>query len=39
MVGYALEDGQVTAEMQSAVAAASADIISGSIVVNDWSQE
>ena len=39
MVGYAEEDGQVTAEMQSAVAAASAEIISGGIVVNDWSQE
>jgi basic membrane protein A len=39
MVGYATEDGQVTAEMQSAVAAASADIVSGSIVVADWSQE
>ncbi|MDC0194980.1 BMP family ABC transporter substrate-binding protein [Alphaproteobacteria bacterium] len=39
MVGYAKEDGQVTAEMESAVAAASADIISGKIVVADWSQE
>ena len=39
MVGYAKEDGQVTAEMESAVAAASADIISGNIVVADWSQE
>jgi basic membrane protein A len=39
MVGYAMEDGQVTAEMQSAVEAASAEIISGSITVADWSQE
>jgi len=39
MVGYALEDGQVTAEMQSAVAAASEMIINGDIVVADWSQE
>jgi len=39
MVGFAMEDGQVTAEMQSAVEAASADIISGAIVVTDLSQE
>jgi len=39
MVGFAIEDGQVTAEMQSAVEAASADIISGAIVVTDLSQE
>jgi basic membrane protein A len=39
MVGYAVEDGQVTDEMQSAVAAASAEIVSGGIVVADWSQE
>ena len=39
MVGYATEDGQVTAEMQSAVEAAAADIVSGAITVADWSQE
>jgi basic membrane protein A len=39
MVGYAAEDGMVTDEMAAAVAAASAEIISGGIVVNDWSQE
>ena len=39
MVGYAIEDGQVTAEMQSAVEAASAEIVSGAITVADWSQE
>ena len=39
MVGFAMEDGQVTAEMQSAVAAASAEIISGALTVADWSQE
>jgi len=39
MVGYAAEDGMVTDEMAAAVAAASAEIIGGSIVVNDWSQE
>ena len=39
MVGYATEDGQVTAEMEAAVEAASADIISGSLAVADWSQE
>jgi len=39
MVGYAAEDGMVTDEMAAAVAAASAEIISGSIVVSDWSQE
>ena len=39
MVGYATEDGQVTAEMQSAVEAASAEIVSGAITVADWSQE
>ena len=39
MVGYAAEDGMVTDEMATAVAAASAEIISGGIVVNDWSQE
>ena len=38
MVGYAIEDGQVTAEMQSAVEAATAEIISGAITVADWSQ-
>ena len=38
MVGYAIEDGQVTAEMQSAVEAASAEIVSGAITVADWSQ-
>jgi basic membrane protein A len=39
MVGYAAEDGMVTDEMTAAVAAAAADIVSGSIVVADWSQE
>ena len=39
MVGYAMEDGQVTADMQSAVEAAAAEIISGAITVADWSQE
>jgi len=39
MVGYAIEDGQVTADMQSAVEAATADIVSGAITVADWSQE
>ena len=39
MVGYASEDGMVTDEMAAAVAAASAEIISGNIVVADWSQE
>ena len=39
MVGFAMEDGQVTADMQSAVEAASADIISGAITVTDLSQE
>jgi len=39
MVGYATKDGQVTAEMEAAVEAASAGIISGSIAVADWSQE
>ena len=39
IVGYATEDGQVTAEMQSAVDAAAAEIVSGAITVADWSQE
>jgi basic membrane protein A len=39
MVGYATEDGMVTDEMAAAVAAASAEIVSGNIVVADWSQE
>jgi len=39
MVGYATKDGQVTAEMESAVEAAAAEIVSGSLVVADWSQE
>ena len=39
MVGYATEDGQVSAEMEAAVQAASADIVSGSLAVADWSQE
>ena len=39
MVGYAIEDGQVTAEMQSAADAAAAEIVSGAITVADWSQE
>jgi basic membrane protein A len=39
MVGYADEDGMVTDEMAAAVAAASAEIISGNIIVADWSQE
>ena len=39
MVGYATEDGQVTADMVAAVEAAAADIVSGSLAVADWSQE
>jgi len=39
MVGYAMEDGQVTADMESAAEAASAKIISGDITVTDLSQE
>ena len=39
MVGYATEDGMVTSAMESAVAAAAADIVSGSMEVADWSQE
>ena len=39
MVGYAAEDGMVTDEMAAAVAAASAEIVNGNIVVADWSQE
>jgi basic membrane protein A len=39
MVGFASEDGMVTAAMESAVAAASAEIVSGSMEVADWSQE
>ena len=39
MVGYATEDGQVTAEMEAAVQAASKGIVDGSIPVEDWSQE
>ncbi len=39
MVGYAADDGMVTDEMAAAVAAASAEIVSGNIVVADWSQE
>ena len=39
MVGYATEDGQVTAEMEAAVEAASKGIIDGSIPVEDWSQQ
>ena len=39
MVGYATEDGQVTAEMEAAVEAAAKGIVDGSIPVEDWSQE
>ena len=39
MVGYATEDGMVTSEMEAAVQAAAAEIISGSMAVADWSQE
>ncbi len=39
MVGYATEDGQVTAEMEAAVEAAAKGIVDGSIHVEDWSQE
>tara|TARA_B100001123_G_scaffold180306_1_gene206547 strand:- start:49 stop:1026 length:978 start_codon:yes stop_codon:yes gene_type:complete len=39
MVGYATEDGQVTAEMESAVEAAAKGIVDGSIPVEDWSQQ
>ena len=39
MVGYATEDGMVTSEMEAAVAAATADIVSGAMEVADWSQE
>jgi len=39
MVGYATEDGMVTSEMASAVEAAAAEIVSGSMEVADWSQE
>ena len=39
MVGYATEDGQVTAEMAAAADAAAAGIKDGSITVADWSQE
>ena len=39
MVGFAMEDGQVTADMQSAAEAASAKIINGDIAVTDLSQE
>jgi len=39
MVGYATEDGQVTADMEIAAEAASAKIISGDIAVTDLSQE
>ena len=38
MVGFAMEDGQVTADMQSAAEAASAKIINGDIAVTDLSQ-
>ena len=38
-VGYATEDGMVTSEMEAAVQAAAADIVSGSMEVADWSQE
>ena len=38
MVGYATEDGQVTAEMEAAVEAAAKGIVDGSIPVEDWSQ-
>ena len=39
MVGYATEDGMVTSAMESAVEAAAAEIVSGSMEVADWSQE
>ena len=39
MVGYATEDGQVTAEMEVAVEAAAKGIVDGSIPVEDWSQQ
>ena len=39
MVGYATEDGQVTAEMEAAVEAAAKGIVDGSIPVEDWSQQ
>ncbi len=39
MVGYATEDGQVTAEMEAAVEAAAKGIVDGSILVEDWSQQ
>ena len=39
MVGYASEDGMVTSAMESAVEAAAAQIVSGSMEVADWSQE
>ncbi len=39
MVGYATKDGMVTSDMESAVEAAAADIVSGSMEVADWSQE
>ena len=39
MVGYATEDGMVTSEMEAAVQAAAAEIVSGSMEVADWSQE
>ena len=39
MVGYATKDGQVTSEMEAAVEAAAAEIVSGSLAVADWSQE
>ena len=42
MVGYAMDENNadlVTAEMESKVEAAAADIISGAITVADWSQE
>ena len=39
MVGYATEDGQVTADMAAAVEAAAKGIVDGSIPVEDWSQQ
>ena len=39
MVGYATEVGMVTVEMAAAVEAAAAEIVSGALVVADWSQE
>ena len=39
MVGYATKDGLVTSEMETAVSAAAAKIISGELEVADWSQE